>query len=161
MKTLQQLLLEDDDKLRVKGNIIRDNAKLFFALGLEIDEFNGDFYCNNNNLTSLVGCPTTVNSWFDCSNNSLESLVGCPTTVNGNFNCWYNQSLTSLVGCPTIVNGNFSCSDNNLESLETGLPDGKKVFVKDNFNCFSQKNGKVFTEDEVRKYFDVKGKIYV
>ena len=69
---------------------------------------------------------------FSCSRNKLTSLEGCPSKVNGNFNCIYNE-LTSLEGCPSKVNGDFDCS----------------------------RNPGNFTEEDVRKVCDVKGKIYV
>lgn len=77
-------------------------------------------------------------------------------TVNGSFYCDSNN-LTSLQYCPTTVNGNFGCGNNNLETLDTGLD--KKVFVKYDFYYGRQNNGKVFTANEVRKYFDLKGSI--
>ena len=35
----------------------------------------GNFYCYNNKLTSLLGCPIEVGSSFNCDNNKLSSLV--------------------------------------------------------------------------------------
>jgi hypothetical protein len=50
----------------------------------------GNFFCFNNNLTSLENCPKTVGENFGCSSNSLNSLTGAPTSVGGNFNCRNN-----------------------------------------------------------------------
>jgi hypothetical protein len=50
----------------------------------------GNFFCFNNNLTSLENCPKTVDGTFGCSSNSLNSLTGAPTSVGGNFNCRNN-----------------------------------------------------------------------
>ena len=50
----------------------------------------GDFYCDNNKLTSLVNAPKFVSGTFICSRNSLNSLTGAPTSVGGNFNCRNN-----------------------------------------------------------------------
>ena len=47
----------------------------------------GDFYCGNNNLTSLENCPKTVSGDFGCSRNELTSLEGAPETVGGDFYC--------------------------------------------------------------------------
>ena len=41
-------------------------------LGLNIKEVKGNFYCSNNNLTSLEGSPKTVGGNFYCSNNTKE-----------------------------------------------------------------------------------------
>jgi hypothetical protein len=50
----------------------------------------GDFYCGNNNLTSLENCPKTVDGTFGCSYNKLTSLVGAPKTVGEDFYCRNN-----------------------------------------------------------------------
>ena len=81
---------------------------------------NGSFYCGRNQLTSLDGAPKTVKSNFLCADNQLTSLVGAPETVKGYFDCNGNQ-LTSLVGAPKTVGGSFSCDKNQLTSLE-GAP---------------------------------------
>ena len=51
----------------------------------------GNFYCSNNNLTSLEGCPSSVGGGFYCSNNNLISLKGCPSSVGGDFGCSNNK----------------------------------------------------------------------
>ncbi|MFA5754675.1 MAG: hypothetical protein WC905_05030, partial [Patescibacteria group bacterium] len=67
-----------------------------FLSGLYI---NGDFYCNNNQLTSLQGAPESVGGDFYCSSNQLTSLQGAPESVGGDFYCYQNH-LTSLQGAP-------------------------------------------------------------
>jgi len=52
------------------------------------------------------------------------------------------------------VKGDFNCSDNNLTSLE-----GAPKYVGWDFYC--RRNKKKFTEEEVRKVSEVKGKIIV
>ena len=79
----------------------------------------GDFVCYNNQLTTLEGAPTSVGGYFWCSNNYLTSLEGAPSSVGGYFNCSFNQ-LTTLEGAPSSVGGNFNCSVNQLTSL-TGI----------------------------------------
>ena len=44
------------------------------------------FYCENNQLTSLVGAPQKVGS-FSCGNNLLTSLEGAPRKVR--FKGWF------------------------------------------------------------------------
>ena len=90
---------------------------------------NGDFICYYNQLTSLEGAPQTVGGDFSCANNQLTSLVGAPKTVNGDFICYYNQ-LTSLKGAPETVDGYFHCANNQLTSLK-GAPET----VKGDFLC--------------------------
>ena len=45
----------------------------------------GNFFCFNNNLTSLINAPSSVGDDFDCSYNDLTSLAGAPKTVGGFF----------------------------------------------------------------------------
>jgi hypothetical protein len=51
----------------------------------------GDFYCNNNKLTSLEGCPIYVGGSFHCSHNQLTSLKYCPTKIGGDLWCKANK----------------------------------------------------------------------
>jgi hypothetical protein len=92
----------------------------------------GDFFCSNNQLTSLVGAPKTVGGEFDCSYNNLTSLIGAPSNVGGNFYC-DNNKLTSLVGAPKTVGGDFYCGFNTVK----------------------------FTEAQVRALCDVKGNVHI
>lgn len=44
-----------------------------------------NFYCSDNNLTTLEGCPKYIGGDFYCSYNSLTSLKGCPKYIGGSF----------------------------------------------------------------------------
>jgi hypothetical protein len=114
----------------------------------------GDFFCIQNKLTSLEGAPNNINGgYFACNENNLTSLKGAPKTVAQSFYCNYNK-LTSLEGAPKFVGHNFICSHNLLISLE-GAPE----YVDGNFYC--DKNPVKFTEKQVRDVCDVGGKIIV
>jgi hypothetical protein len=52
-----------------------------------------------------------INKYFNCNDNKLTSLRGCPTSVGASFHCSYNQ-LISLKGCPKKVGLYFYCTDN-------------------------------------------------
>jgi len=80
----------------------------------------GSFWCNNNQLTSLVGAPQEVGDHFLCEDNQLTSLEGAPQKVGWSFSCKDNQ-LTSLVGAPLKVGDDFLCDNNSLISL-VGAP---------------------------------------
>jgi len=99
---------------------------------LNIEEISGDFDCVATDLINLKGVPKIINGNFYCYRSHLTSLVDGPNIVTGDFDCSYNK-LTSLEGGPSTVGGSFSCSNNT----------------------------KKFTEEEVRKVVDVKGKVYV
>ena len=114
----------------------------------------GEFYCTNNSLTSLKGAPKEVGRDFYCDNNSLTSLEGAPEKVGGSFLCPYN-SLTSLEGAPKEVGGYFFCHNNSLTSLE-GAPKeiGGNLWI-------SFAKGIYFTEEEIRKVSNIKGRVYI
>ena len=69
---------------------------------------------------------------FYCNNNNLKTLENSPKEVIGDFFC-YNNQLTTLEDAPKIVGGTFNCTNNKTQ----------------------------FTENDVRKVCDVKGKIIV
>ena len=78
----------------------------------------GDFECDGNYLTNLVGGPKEVFRNYDCDNNKLLlDLAGGAQYVGGSFLC-RNNILTSLVGGPQKVDGNYMCSNNQLTSLD-------------------------------------------
>lgn len=64
------------------------------------------FWCTNNRLTSLYGCPNHVTNDFTCGYNNLPNLKGAPRWVGGNFNCTGNP-LMSLEGAPDHIGGLF------------------------------------------------------
>ena len=110
---IKNYTIRDDGTVDVKGDVylsFRDLKELPIKFGIVI----GNFYCNNNQLTSLVGSPKELVGIFDCYKNQLTSLVGAPEKVGDNFYCSNNQ-LTSLKGAPLIVEGYFDCHNNKIE----------------------------------------------
>ena len=88
--------------------------------GVRFGKVEGNFSCEDNQLTSLEGAPREVGGNFSCRNNQLTTLEGAPQKVEGNFSCRDNQ-LTSLEGAPQVVGKDFVCYDNQLTTLE-GAP---------------------------------------
>ena len=116
----------------VTGNFRCDNNKLTSLVGAP-QEVTGNFHCSFNKRISLVGAPQEVGGSFDCSYNKLTSLEGAPQKVGGRFQCEYNK-LTSLVGAPQKVGRDFFCYDNDLTSLE-----GAPQEVGGDFRCYYNK----------------------
>ena len=74
-----------------KGNLNLQNLHLTKLPEILKDiTVDGDFYCGNNNLTSLENCPKTVSGVFGCSSNFLKSLEGAPKFVGEDFMCRFN-----------------------------------------------------------------------
>ena len=117
----------------LQGNFDCAREGLNDLLGIRFGKAPFKFYCNGNNLTSLVGAPQTVGGDFSCNENKLMTLEGAPQTVGGSFFCLINK-LTSLAGAPGTVGGRFNCSDNNLKSL-VGAPQT----VGEGFYCGNNK----------------------
>ncbi len=136
-----------DGLISVDGNVslIKKVKKLPFKFG----QIGGYFYCSENQLTSLVGCPNEVGGDFYCNNNKLTSLVESPNKVGGNFDC-YNNKLMSLAGAPKSVGGYFDCANNQLTSLE-GAPQSVGGYFYCAYNQLTSLEG---APNSVGIYFD-------
>jgi len=90
---------------------------------IKFNEVLGGFYCDNNNLSNLTGCPEYVAGSFICSRNNLSNLINAPKKVGVDFMASFNK-LTSLEGLPNIsthMDVTIGISDNLLKNLK-GLP---------------------------------------
>jgi len=125
---IENYTFNDDGSIDVDDDVNLYN-KVLTKIPIVFRNVSGYFFCDNNKLTSLEGCPKTVGGTFACSFNKLTSLLGSPKTVGGDFYCYYNN-LTSLEGCPKTIGGHFNCYNNNLTSL-VGGPEA----VGGNFYC--------------------------
>jgi len=125
---IKNYTINDDLSIDVDDNV-HLGFKMLEYLPLKFNYVSGDFYCNNNELKTLEGCPQTVNGVFSCHHNQLKTLEGCPQTLDGDFNCSENK-LKTLEGSPQTVGGYFACYDNGLKTLE-----GSPQTVNGNFNC--------------------------
>jgi hypothetical protein len=122
----------NDGSIDVDGNVDLSGRGLT-KLPLKFRNVSGGFYCHNNKLTSLEGCPSSVGGDFWCYNNELTSLEGSPISVGGSFYCYMNK-LTSLEGSPISVGRDFYCYRNELTSLE-----GSPSSVGGHFWCDNNK----------------------
>ena len=112
----------------VDGEFYCQDQNLTDFKGVRFGEVSKFFDCSRNSLTSLDGAPQKVGGGFRCYSNKLTSLEGAPQTVGGDFMCHSNQ-LVSLKGSPQIVTGNFYCSRNQLTSLEGAPPMVAGIFI--------------------------------
>ncbi|MEZ0224281.1 MAG: hypothetical protein ACAH83_07005 [Alphaproteobacteria bacterium] len=111
---------QSDGRLLVQGNIDIARRNLTELPDLSLVIVTGNFYCQDNQLTSLKGAPAEVRGGFWCNGNQLESLEYSPKGITGQYVC-HNNKLTSLKYAPEEINGDFSCAGNQLTSLE-GAP---------------------------------------
>lgn len=130
--SINNYLISEDFSVTVQGNVNLNQKLNVKKLPVKFKMVDGFFDISNNSLTSLEGCPKTVNGDFFCSKNNLVSLFEGPTEV-GHFDCSFNQ-LKNLSYAPKEVKGNFNCSNNEITSIK-GMP----RTVKGNFNCSNNK----------------------
>ena len=78
--------------------------------------YNGDIsvYNKSKKLTSLEGCPKTVNGTVSFADNNLSSLKYAPEFVTGTFDCSNNKKLTSFEGAPKTIGKYFFGEGNPL-----------------------------------------------
>ena len=149
----------------VDGNFDCISQRLKDFKGVAFGHVKGNFSCRDNQLTSLIGAPQTVDGGFNCVSNQLTSLVDAPQTVGGYFGCSFNQ-LTSLEGAPQTVGEGFFCGSNpvserTLESIFSLMKNGKsyqqalKEYWPDMSNedrSLMYKDHSSLAQEEIRRY---------
>jgi hypothetical protein len=129
---IENYTINEDGSIDVDGNVSLSSQGLT-ELPLRFRNVTFNFWCSNNNLTSLVGSPQSVGGDFFCYSNQLKTLEGCPKSVGGDFFC-YNNKLKTLEGSPKSVGEGFYCQNNQLMTLE-GCPQN----VGGDFYCNNNK----------------------
>ena len=127
---INNYIINNDNTIDVDGdvNLHRKNlTKIPFKFG----KVTGSFYCSNNRLTSLEGCPKEVGGSFICSHNKLKDLIGGPQEVGSDYDC-YNNQLTSLEGCAGDIGGSLDCESNELEMLDCSSVINGNILCKNN-----------------------------
>ncbi len=119
--------IHDDLLVDVKARVIITYKNLT-RIPVRFGVVSGDFYCQDNQLTSLVGCPISCIN-FDCDNNDLTDLTGAPDKCEF-FRCDWNR-LISLSGAPSKC-GTFSCDNNQLTNLIGAPRECEAMWCRDN-----------------------------
>jgi len=88
-RRLEGCTKNSDGTYSCSGDVDLSNLGLT-KLPVKFKEVGGSFYCYDNKLTTLEGCPQKVGGWFDCGKNKLTTLKGCPQKVGGGFDCRNN-----------------------------------------------------------------------
>jgi hypothetical protein len=111
--------ISENGLVNVNDDVFLYDMALAISIPIKFGIVSGKFYCHQNSLTTLNGCPYKVGNDFMCYDNKLKSLKGGPREVGGDFFCHYNE-LVTLEGSPRVVGGEFICRNNRLTSLEGG-----------------------------------------
>lgn len=127
-------------------NKIEDICKFYKINNYKIDkngtiDVTGSIFLSSrlSNLTKLPLKFGKVDGDFYCDDNNLRTLEGCPYFVGGDFSCSLNRKLSSFIGCPETIDGFFFSNYTNIRTFE-GFP----INVTD-FNCFSSPIFEIFT----------------
>jgi hypothetical protein len=119
-RTTGKITIDDEGLVSCNGDVILKQEQRHERLPVAFDRVGGNFWCWNNQLTTLAGAPQSVDRNFSCYNNQLTTLEGATQSVGGDFSCSNNQ-LTTLAGAPQSVGGAFLCNNNQLTTL-AGAP---------------------------------------
>jgi hypothetical protein len=128
---IKKYIINPDGSIDVDDDVDLSYRELT-KLPLKFNRVNGNFSCNNNQLTSLEGCPKEVCGSFGCSDNKLTNLIGCPNYVVGPFSSFYcyRNNLTSLEGCPSDVVGSFLYSSNPISTIIDLFKFNVKIYLE-------------------------------
>lgn len=121
--------INDDYTIDVDGNVDIGHKHIRGVLPIKFNRVEGHFNCEENNLTSLLGCPNYVGGAFNCCNNDLKTLEHSPNYVGEDFYCVGNY-ISSLKGITEHINGGLYCQDNDLETLEYS-----PKYLRGDINC--------------------------
>ena len=114
---ISKYIINSDGSVDVNGDVELSHQKLQ-NLPLKFGKISGNFFCSNNELTSLVGCPHTVGGVFYCYDNQLSTLVGTPASVGDVYNCAANPLISTYCGDIEIALGaGFLCIFRNFPPI--------------------------------------------
>lgn len=99
---ISKYTINPDGSIDVDGSVNLHNKELI-KLPISFNIVSGDFYCTNNYITSLEGCPKEIGGDFYCSYNKLKTLEHSPLIIGGHFYCLDNP-LESLEGLNIKIN---------------------------------------------------------
>jgi hypothetical protein len=102
--SIENYTINSDGSIDVDGRVDLYKKGLT-ELPLRFNKVTGYFLCDDNNLTTLKGCPRWIGGNFICSYNQLTSLEFSPDYVGGGFWCQYNNLTNNY--CDTEIGGNF------------------------------------------------------
>ena len=114
-----------------------------------------DFVADNIGLVSLENSPDEVENDFVVNGNELTNFIGGPKKVGRTFTANFNKNLESLDGSPDEV-GNYSIIGcRRVKDIKGITPVINKEFRASE----EAKQTPPFTDDDYRKYSDIRGQI--
>ena len=144
--------INDDGSIDVNGSVTVYNKGLD-KLIIKFGNVSDSFYCSQNRLTSLEGCPEYVGEFFDCSDNEITSFKGSPDKIHYGFSC-SNNKIRSFEGCPSI-NGRFECDGNPIYHIWKLFTDCDKIEL---FNDYDILQDNTIILDRLNDFLEEVGK---
>jgi hypothetical protein len=88
---IKDYIINDDFTINVNGLVYLNDVMLNnFPEYIQFNRVEESFWIDNNNFTTLRGCPTYTGSYFSCRNNNLKSLMYAPKEMRVTLFCGYN-----------------------------------------------------------------------
>jgi hypothetical protein len=85
---IDSYVINYDLTIDVNRDVYLNNRQLNnFPEYIQFNNINGSFWIDNNNFTTLRGCPRSTDSFFSCRNNQLTSLKYAPKDINTILYC--------------------------------------------------------------------------
>ena len=131
---IKDYTINTDESIDVDG-YVRLYTKGLTKLPLKFNKVNGYFYCNDNKLTTLEGCPKEVNGDFGCNCNKLTSFKFAPKIIIGYFDCRWNN-IKSFEYFPSYIKGNFHCENNPIYEVWKLFYNTTKIELLNDFDIF-------------------------
>jgi len=89
-------LVDVPDNVNISG-------KRLTEIPIKFGRVDGSFYCQKNDLTTLIGLPTYIGGDLICYQNRLTNLVGAPNTIIGYTDVSNNMGLTTTYSGDTDI----------------------------------------------------------
>jgi hypothetical protein len=144
-KYLKNYTINPDDTIDVDGNVNLDGfLGNMEKLPVKFGKVSGNFWCSNNKLTTLEGCPKYIGGDFNCNFNKLTTLKGIEKCeILGNFYCNGNNKnppenyiyiLTAKIGGDIFtyndaIDNILNTYKNEVKYLHKALSELKKVKI--------------------------------
>jgi len=126
--------INPDGSIDVDG-VVNLSVEGLTKLPLKFNKINGDFWCDNNEITSLEGSPIEVNNGFYCYSNKLTSFKYTSKIIRGTFNCEWNN-IKTFEYFPSYVKNRFYCSGNPIDYIWRLFEDITKIELLNDCDIF-------------------------
>ena len=114
--SIENYTINKDGTIDIDGDVDLSHKGLT-KIPFNFGKVTGDFFCDNNQLINLEGCPKEVVRNFNCGNNKLTNLIGGPQEVGSSYYC-SNNPLETLEGCAGDIGIDLFCRETKLTSLD-------------------------------------------